>query len=180
MPHAPGEIITTIVFIPGLRLDAAFANQGVSMRKLQILIVAFALSFASLVNPACADPADQTVSGIIEKWSAGFNKLDADALASLYSRNALFYGSTPPLYKGKEGVAAYFNALPRWKSPTVQFTDLVVTPLGSSVINVAGTASFVIAENAPPVSFRLTWVIIKEDNDWKIVSHHVSPKVAPK
>jgi hypothetical protein len=62
----------------------------------------------------------------------------------------------------------------------VQFTDLVVTPLGSDAINVAGTASFVIAENAPPISFRLTCVVMREDNDWKIVSHHASPKAAPK
>jgi ketosteroid isomerase-like protein len=39
--------------------------------------------------------ADDTVSGIMEKWSAGFRKLDAEALASLYSKNALFFGSQP-------------------------------------------------------------------------------------
>jgi uncharacterized protein (TIGR02246 family) len=150
------------------------------MRKFHILIAALAVCTSVLSSPVSADPADQAVSGIIEKWSASFTKLDADGLASLYSKNALFFGSTPPLYKGKEGVAAYFNALPRWKSPTVQFTDLVVTPLGADAINVAGTASFVISDTAPAASFRLTWVIIREDNDWKIVSHHVSPKAAPK
>jgi hypothetical protein len=92
----------------------------------------------------------------------------------------LLFGSAPPLYKGKEGVAAYFNALPRWKSPTVQFTDLVVIPIGADVINVAGVASFVVAENAPPLSFRLTWVVVREDNDWKIINHHASPKAAAK
>src|SRR5882762_5399113 len=149
------------------------------MRKFYILIAALAVCSSILSSPVSADPAEQAVSGIIEKWSASFTKLDADGLASLYSKNALFFGSTPPLYKGKEGVAAYFNTLPRWKSPTVQFTDLVTTPIGSDVINVAGTASFVVSENAPPVSFRLTWVIIREDGDWKIASHHVSPKTAP-
>ena len=148
------------------------------MRRLHALIIALAVVALAFSGPAYADPAEQAVSSIIEKWSASFTKLDADALASLYSTNALFFGSTPPLYKGKEGVAAYFNALPRWKSPTVQFTDLAVTPIGSDVINVAGTASFVVSETAPPVSFRLTWVIIREDGDWKIVSHHVSPKAA--
>jgi uncharacterized protein (TIGR02246 family) len=149
------------------------------MRGFQILFVALAVSAAILSSPATSAPADQTVSSIMEKWSAGFNKQDADALASLYSKDALFFGSTPTLYRGKEGVATYFNALPRWKSPTVQFADLVVTPIGPDVINVAGTASFVVSENAPPVSYRLTWVVIREDNGWKIVSHHASPKVAP-
>jgi ketosteroid isomerase-like protein len=41
--------------------------------------------------------ADDIVSGIIRKWSAGFMKLDANALASLYSKNAFFFGSNPSL-----------------------------------------------------------------------------------
>jgi uncharacterized protein (TIGR02246 family) len=151
-----------------------------SMRRFQILIAAFAICTVMFSGRAFAGPADDTVSAIAEKWSAGFNKLDAEAIASLYSKNALFYGSTPPLFKGKEGVTAYFNALPRWKSPMVQFSDLVTTPVGADIINVAGTASFILAENAPPVAFRLTWVIVREDGDWKILSHHVSPKAAPK
>ena len=68
--------------------------------------------------------ADDVVSSIIAKWSAGFQKLDAAALAALYSRHALFYGSNPTLYRGNEGVTAYFNALPRWRTPAVRFTDV--------------------------------------------------------
>jgi uncharacterized protein (TIGR02246 family) len=124
------------------------------------------------------DMADDTVTGIIEKWSAAFNQLDADALASLYSKNAFFYGSNPKLYRGNEGVAAYFNALPRWSSPTVQFTDVVIAPVGSDVVNVAGTASFDVGERDSTLSVKLTWVIVREEGDWKIASHHVSSKVA--
>jgi uncharacterized protein (TIGR02246 family) len=120
--------------------------------------------------------ADDTVSAIIEKWSAGFNKLDAHALAALYSRNAFFFGSNPALYRGHEGVVAYFNALPRWNSPTVQFTDVRTAQVGAELINFAGTASFFISEGAPPLSVKITWVISREDGDWKIVSHHVSSR----
>lgn len=118
--------------------------------------------------------ADDTVSGIIEKWSAGFNRLDAEALASLYSKNAFFFGSKSLLYRGNDGVAAYFNALPRWSSPAVQFTDLTTALVNSDLINFAGTASFVVSEGATPLSVKITWVIAREDGDWKIVSHHVS------
>ena len=120
--------------------------------------------------------AADTGSGIIEKWSASFNKLDADALASLYSKHAFFFGSNPSLYRGNEGVAAYFNALPRWSSPTVQFTDIRTAAVGADLINFAGTASFFIREGEPPLSVKITWVIAREDGDWKIVSHHVSSK----
>ena len=67
---------------------------------------------------------DDIVSGIMGKWATAFSTLDATALASLYSRNAFFFGSNPTFYRGNDGVAAYFDALPRWSSPTVQFTDV--------------------------------------------------------
>jgi uncharacterized protein (TIGR02246 family) len=120
--------------------------------------------------------ADEIVSGIIKRWSAGFSKLDAKALASLYSKNAFFFGSNPTLCRGHEGVAAYFNALPRWSSPTVQFTDVRTAQVNPDLINFAGTASFFVDEGAPPLSVKISWVIAREDGGWKIASHHVSSK----
>jgi len=121
--------------------------------------------------------ADDIVSGIIEKWSAGFSKLDAATLASLYSKSAFFFGSNPALYRGRNGVAAYFNALPRWRSPAVQFTDVMTELVSPDLINLAATAFFVVDEGATTLSVKITWVIAREDGDWKIVSHHVSSKV---
>jgi len=118
--------------------------------------------------------AQDTVSGIIDKWSAAFNKLDAATLASLYSKNVFFFGSKSSLYRGNDGVAAYFNALPRWSSPTVQFTDRATTQVNSDLINFAAIASFAVSENDPLLSVKISWVIAREDGDWKIVSHHVS------
>jgi ketosteroid isomerase-like protein len=120
--------------------------------------------------------ADDTVSGIIEKWSAAFSKLDANALSSLYSKNAFFFGSNPSLYRGNDGVRIYFNALPRWSSPAVHFTDRVAEQVNSEMINFAATASFVVDEETPPLSVKITWVVIREDGGWKIASHHVSSR----
>lgn len=122
--------------------------------------------------------ADEAVSDIIEKWSAGFRKLDAHALASLYSKNAFFFGSNPTLYCGHDGVAAYFNALPRWRSPSVHFTDVKTAQVNVDLINFAGAANFDLGEEGPPLSVKISWVIAREDGGWKIVSHHVSSKVA--
>lgn len=118
--------------------------------------------------------ADETVSGIIGRWSAAFNRLDAATLASLYSRNVFFFGSKSQLYRGHEGVAAYFSALPRWSSPTVQFTDRATAQVNPDLINFAAIATFVVEEGAAPLSVKITWVIAREGGDWKIVSHHVS------
>jgi ketosteroid isomerase-like protein len=119
---------------------------------------------------------DDIVSGIMGKWVAAFGKLDASALASLYSRNAFFFGSNPTFYRGNDGVQAYFEGLPRWSSPSVQFTDVKTAQAAAGLINVAGTASFVVEEGAEPLVVKITWVIVREDGDWKIVSHHVSSK----
>jgi uncharacterized protein (TIGR02246 family) len=118
--------------------------------------------------------AQDTVSGIVEKWSAAFNRLDAAKLASLYSKNAFFFGSKSSLYRGTDGVAAYFNALPRWSSPTVQFTDRATAQVNPDLINFAAIASFAVSESDPPLSVKISWVIAREDGGWKIASHHVS------
>ena len=129
--------------------------------------------------------ADEIVAGIIEKWSAGFRRLDAEALASLYSTSVFFFGSKSLLYRGRQGVADYFNALPRWNSPSVRFdvvtaqvtaADLSTRSLSPDVINVAGTASFVVAPNREPLLVKITWVIVQEDGEWAIASHHVSSR----
>jgi uncharacterized protein (TIGR02246 family) len=116
------------------------------------------------------------VSGIMGKWAAAFSRFDAAALASLYSRNAFFFGSNPSFYRGNDGVKAYFEGLPRWPSPSVEFSDVRTAQVTNDVINVAGTASFVVEPGAEPLVVKITWVIVREDGGWKIASHHVSSK----
>jgi len=119
---------------------------------------------------------DDIVSGIMAKWAAAFTKLDAAALASLYSKNAFFFGYNPTFYRGNDGVRAYFEGLPRWQSPSVEFTEVRTAQAAPDLINVAGTATFTIEQDAEPLVVKITWVIVREDGDWKIVSHHVSSK----
>ena len=122
------------------------------------------------------DATEEIVSGIMGKWAAAFTGLDASALASLYSKKAFFFGSNPKLYRGTDGVRAYFEGLPRWPSPTVQFTDVSTAHATPDVINVAGIANFMVEAGAEPLTVKITWVIVREDGDWKIASHHVSSK----
>jgi ketosteroid isomerase-like protein len=117
---------------------------------------------------------DEIASTVTAKWSAAFAKLDADALCQLYSRHALFYGSNPTLYRGRDGVKSYFTGLPRWNARSVQFTDVATEAAGADVVNMAGTANFSV--DGAGLTVKITWVIVREDGDWKIVSHHVSSK----
>ena len=43
---------------------------------------------------------------------------------------------------------------------------------GSDVVSMAGTANFAFDEKA--LTVKITWVIVREDGGWKILSHHVS------
>ena len=121
-----------------------------------------------------ASASDDIAAGIITKWSAAFAKLDPDAMSSLYSKHALFYGSNPTLYRGRDGVKSYFAGLPRWNSNSVRFTDIATSAAGADVVNMAGTANFSVDDAA--LAVKITWVIVREDGDWRIVSHHVSSK----
>ena len=118
--------------------------------------------------------ADAIVSAIIAKWCAGFATLDAAALSSLYSKNAFFFGSNPKLYRGREGVADYFNALPRWRKPSAVFSDVYSALAGPDLINMAATISFDLAGERDDLVVKMSWVIVREDGDWKIVNHHAS------
>ena len=119
---------------------------------------------------------DDIVSGIMNKWAAAFTRLDAAALAALYSKHAFFFGSNPTFYRGNDGVRAYFEGLPRWQLPSVEFSEIRTAQAAPDLINVAGTATFTIEKDAEPLIVKITWVIVREDGDWKIVSHHVSSK----
>ena len=121
--------------------------------------------------------ADNIASDIMARWANTFSKFDPEAQASLYSKHALFFGSNPTLYRGRDGVAAYFKGLPRWNSRAVRFTDVSTAQVSPDLINFAGIAWFDV-DGAPRLSVKITWVIAREDDDWKIVSHHVSSRGA--
>jgi len=151
------------------------------MKRNFCMSVALAASLALLLasSPSSAAPADDVVAGALAKWSDAFARKDWDAMAGLYSKDALFYGSTPPLYKGLDGVKAYFAALPPMVGATVTFKDLTVVPVGTDLINIAGTATFTVPGAPAPFVFRLTQTYVNDGGTWKIASHHASRLEAP-
>jgi ketosteroid isomerase-like protein len=122
------------------------------------------------------DAAD-IASDIMSRWADTFSKFDPEVQASLYSKHALFFGSNPTLYQGRDGVAAYFRGLPKWNSRAVRFTDVSTAQVNPELINFAAVAWFEV-DGAPKLSVKLTWVMAREEGDWKIISHHVSSRGA--
>lgn len=56
------------------------------------------------------------------------------------------------------------------------FSEVRAAYAGSDLINMAGNVSFDLAGERPDFSVKMSWVIIREDGDWKIVNHHASSK----
>ena len=80
------------------------------------------------------DVADDTVSGIIEKVVGRLLKLDADALASLYSKNAFFYGLEPyALSRQRRCWRPISTRCRRWSSPSRSIHRLMSAPVGSRI-----------------------------------------------
>lgn len=140
------------------------------------MFIALAALLAVMVAspPSMADPADDVITAALKRWSDAFAKKDWEAMGSLYSKDSLFYGSTPPLYRGIEGVKSYFNALPPMVGATVAFKDMEIVPVGSDLINIAGIATFTVPGAPAASTFRITQIYVNQGGTWKIVSHHVS------
>ena len=115
----------------------------------------------------------RVVAEIQAAWSAAFGARELDALAALYWDDALLFGSTAPLYTGREGVRQYFATLPasirleHFRPPTIvkPFPDVILT---------AGGWRFDFA--GEPRNFRLTWTLVRRNGAWRIASHHASPE----
>ena len=123
-----------------------------------------------------SNEAEEIVCVIIAKWCAGFARLDAVFLSSLYAKNAFFFGSNPKLYRGRDGVADYFNGLPRWRKSSAAFSEVRAAHASPDVINMAATVSFDLGGERADLVVKMSWVIIREDGDWKIANHHASSK----
>jgi uncharacterized protein (TIGR02246 family) len=122
--------------------------------------------------------ADQEAHTALARWSEAFATMDAGAMADLYAADALFYGSTPDLYPDQDAIRAYFGGLPPSASRRVAFRDVVTTKPKPDLLNLAGLAIFTFNETVE-FTFRLTQTLLREDDGWKIISHHSSLSPTP-
>ena len=105
------------------------------------------------------------------RWAQAFAARDLGALAGLYAPEALFFGSTPQLFRGREGVRAYFAGL----SPDVvleAFEEPALERLAPGLFATAGFWRF--RFGAEPRLYRLTWTVANRGGTWLIAQHHAA------
>ena len=120
---------------------------------------------------------NDTVVHMQRRWSEAFARADADALASLYTEDALFFGSMPDLYLQRSGVRRYFETLPKGYEGAA-FGETHAVEIGHDVIASAGFVTFTGERDGKHFSllYRMSWTLVRTGAEWRIASHHASPK----
>ena len=118
--------------------------------------------------------ATPTIEGLLAQWIDAFNSHDLDRHMALYTEDATLFGSVDALQIGREGVRAYFARLPQ----SVRVASYPMPHVRTIAENVAVTAGHVdFADGDEPSPYRMTWVLVRRDGNWRISQHHGSPRV---
>jgi uncharacterized protein (TIGR02246 family) len=117
----------------------------------------------------------EIVELIYQQWRHHFAPLNPNALAALYAEDAILFGSRIPPYIGRTAIESYFKDLPQGLYTGVVFIPDHIKRVTQDVISIAGSANFQRADQTP-LELRITHVLVRRENQWQIVSHHVSPK----
>lgn len=130
---------------------------------------------AAAEDPQPSNDTAQAIAGAaLDRWARAFAERSPGAMAQLYSERALFYGSQPPLFSGRDGVRQYFATLRPRGSHSVHFENVSAVMLADGVLQLAALALFTVEQN-PPLPMRLTQTLVLEDGEWSVAQHHASP-----
>ncbi|BDW10836.1 hypothetical protein PSHI8_09180 [Polynucleobacter sp. SHI8] len=115
------------------------------------------------------------VAQVYEQWQQHFAPLNSQSLANLYAEDAVLFGSRIPPYIGRTAIQSYFENLPPELFTGVVFTPEYIKRVTPDVISIAGSANFQ-RSSQTPLELRITHVLVYCEDQWQIVSHHVSSK----
>ncbi len=108
---------------------------------------------------------------MLETWAEKIRTNDPKQVASLYHNDGLLLGTFSDIErKGHELILDYFENLLK-----AQVDVEIVTQHkheSDSIVSNSGFYNFIV--DGKTVNARFSFVFIKTDNDWKILSHHSS------
>ncbi|MCF3965464.1 SgcJ/EcaC family oxidoreductase [Streptomyces fuscigenes] len=108
---------------------------------------------------------------ILTRWKAAFDGHLPDAMAELFTPDALFQGFDPDVAAGREAVRAYYDAVPERR--TADVTVLHTYTIGEDAAG--GFADVVFRDPTgwqAPV--HLSLVLRRDADAWRIRQYHVS------
>lgn len=118
------------------------------------------------------DEAAQLVKALQARWSGAFESGDRAELASFYTPDAQFFGGKPRLYQGIQEIQRYFESVPPGGMAIFQ-EEMVATRIAPHLVMFSGFVDF--RREGRVRMHRMTWVMSRIEEQWKIVAHHASP-----
>ena len=114
---------------------------------------------------------DSTASELLQKWTSAIKNGDPKQVTKLYDENGILLGTFSPKERvGHELILEYFESL--LKSPVeVQIVSEHSHVFESTAVN-SGLYNFI--TNGKTINARFSFVYSKNDDGWKIISHHSS------
>jgi len=112
-----------------------------------------------------------TASELLQKWTSAIKNGDPKQVTKLYDENGILLGTFSPKERvGHELILEYFESL--LKSPVeVQIVSEHSHVFESTAVN-SGLYNFI--TNGNTINARFSFVYSKNDDGWKIISHHSS------
>lgn len=121
-------------------------------------------------------PTTPTIEALHEQWIAAFNAHDLDAHMALYLEEATLFGAVDELQVGRTAIRSYFSG----RGPGVRVKSYPTPHVMMIAPGVAATAAHVdFADGDTPMPYRVTWMLVKRDGNWRIAQHHGSRRLSP-
>jgi hypothetical protein len=137
----------------------------------------FVFVLSVLVVPAVEACPRESVAAAVQKWTTVFAENNPDTITSLYSKDAVLWGTLSPTVRSDPaGLKAYFvgafQALPK---ASVKFGDQLIRVYGDTAVNTGYyTFSYTKDGETKSIPARYSFTYVREGNDCKIVDHHSS------
>jgi uncharacterized protein (TIGR02246 family) len=125
-----------------------------------------------------SDAASPALAIVQAAWNAASRDWNPDALTSVYTEDALFFGGRPGHSVGSSAIREYFASYEGViESATLELVEQNFIRLGPDCFLAQGYGefSFVLSGDRTSNScLRTTLVIVSQNGEWKIRQHHFS------
>jgi uncharacterized protein (TIGR02246 family) len=115
---------------------------------------------------------------VVETWAAAFTASDVDTIVATYADDALFMGtSSKSLVKDRAGIRKYFEAALLSNRPRgASLTDVASMALADGAVLVTGLDTVTGVRDGATYTNpgRVTFVVARRGDDWKIAHFHRS------
>jgi uncharacterized protein (TIGR02246 family) len=111
------------------------------------------------------------ISSVLDDWKSGIATRNLNAIADVFTPEALFQGMRPTFTIGRDGVKEYYGAKPPGLS--VEYEVLNLRQLGDDAVIAYVGATFHRADGGI-LRTRITTVLSRAEERWLIDHYHVS------